>query len=127
MSNNNFSGATFTGNNLIGDNNTQNNTYNDLQQITTLLATLRTQIQQAPIPAETKASLEEHVDSMKQAAQSPDPKSGFSQDLTGINDKLKQVGTATESVSGIVSTISKIATIAGIGIKTVAPFIAGLL
>ena len=41
MSNNNFSGATFTGNNLIGDNNTQNNTYNDLQQITTLLATLQ--------------------------------------------------------------------------------------
>ena len=123
----NFSGS----NNQFGDNSVQNITSGltagDLREILGLLANLRSEIQKAPIPAVTKATLEEHVEAMDQAAKSGNVKSGFTGALKGINEELAQVGTATDRVSGIVSTLGKIAGVAGVAIKAVAPFVAGLL
>jgi hypothetical protein len=123
----NFSGS----NNQFGDNSVQNINsslgVHDLQQLAGLLNTLRTEIQKSPIPETAKASLTGHVETMAQAARSSDPQSGFTRALKGMNESLEQVGTATDHVSGIVSTLGKIAGIAGIAIKTVAPFVAHLL
>ena len=121
----NFSGS----NNQFGDNSVQNVGISpaELREIMSLPGNLRAEIQRSPIPAATKASLEEHVETMNQAAHSGDVKSGFTGALKGINEQLAQVDTASDHVSGIVSTLSKIAGIAGVAIKTVAPFVAGLL
>jgi hypothetical protein len=123
----NFSGS----NNQFGDNSVQNVSSgissSDLRDLIGLLGTLRSQIQNSGMPEATKTSLAQQVDTMDQAARSGDVKSGFTRALQGINEHLGEVGTATDRVSGIVSTLSKIAGIAGIAIKTVAPFVAGLL
>jgi hypothetical protein len=123
----NFSGS----NNQFGDNSVQNVTSGltagELREILSLVADLRSEIQKAPIPAATKAALEEHVETMDQAAKSGNVKSGFTGALKGINEQLAQVGTATDRVSGIVSTLGKIAGAAGLAIKVAAPFVAGLL
>jgi hypothetical protein len=126
MSNINMTGAKFSGNYQIGDNNQQTNT-DSQQDIAELLGLLREQIQNSQIPAAAKANMAEHVDSMERAAESGDVKSGFTHALKGLNQNLEQVGTATDRVSGIVSTLSKIAGVAGIAIKTVAPFVASML
>jgi hypothetical protein len=127
MTNINFSGAKVSGNVQVGNNNRQTITGSSAVEISGLLELLREQIQAAPVPSATKASLVEHVDSMEHAAESGDPKSGFTKAFKGINQSLEQVGTATERVSGIVSTLGKIAGVAGIAIKTVAPFVASML
>jgi hypothetical protein len=126
MSNINMTGAKFSGKYQIGDNNQQTNIGSE-GDITGLLELLRKEIQKSQIPAPAKASMAEHVDNMERAAESGDPKAGFAQALKGFNQNLEQVGTATDRVSGIVSTLGKIAGAAGIAIKTVAPFVASLL
>ncbi|HET9305906.1 MAG TPA: hypothetical protein VFO46_07765 [Candidatus Sulfotelmatobacter sp.] len=127
MSNINFSGAKVSGNVQVGDKNRQTITGSSQIEISGLLELLREQIQESAVPAATKASMAEHVDSMERAAESGDLKSGFKHAFKGFNQNLEQIGTATERVSGIVSTLGKIAGAAGIAIKTVAPFVASML
>jgi flagellin-like hook-associated protein FlgL len=131
MGDKNFSGN-FSGSNFqFGDNSVQNITSGltaaELREVLGLMGHLRSEIQKAPLPAATKATLEEHVQTMDQAAKSGNAKSGVTGALKGINEELAQVGTATDHVSGIVSTLGKIAGVVGVAIKTVAPFVAGLL
>ncbi len=126
-----FSGNFSESNNQFGDNSVQNVTSGispgELRHIVGLLANLRAEIQKSPLPDTTKASLTEHVETMHQAAQSGDVQSGFTGALKGINEQLAQVETTGDRVSGIITVLGKIAGIAGIAIKTVAPFVAGLL
>src|SRR5690348_4324628 len=122
--NNVFSGNFSGSNNQFGDNSVQNIglTASELREMLGLLSSLRSEIETAPIPATTKAALEEHVATMNEAAKSGDVKSGVTRALSGINEQLAQVGTTTDRVSGIVSSLGKIAGAAGVAIKTVAPF-----
>ncbi len=98
------------------------------QDVLSLLATLREQVQQADLPAGAKTVLlDKAVPEMETAVRSPDPKPAFERGLERINDQLQGAGAAAKSVSGIVDTVSKIAGAVGIAVKVVAPFIAGLL
>jgi hypothetical protein len=113
-----------------GDNNTQNITTNQMDRdlILSLLNSLHQQIQQAPLPEETKQAITQQVlPSMQEAAKQPDPKPGLTQGLAHLNENLQKANTAASSVSEIVGTVSKIAGIIGIGVKVAAPFLAGLL
>jgi hypothetical protein len=120
-----------SGTNLqVGDNNTQNITMNQAarDQVVNLLDSLHQQIQQAPIPEEIKQAITQQVlPSMQEAARQPDPRPGLTQGLEHLNANLQKANTAASSVSEIVGTVSKIAGIIGIGVKVVAPFLAGLL
>jgi len=120
-----------SGTNLqVGDNNTQNITMNqqDRDQIGSLLNTLRQQVQQAPIPEQTKQEITQQVlPTMQEAVKQPDPKPGLAQGLEHLNANLQKANTAASSVSEIVGTVSKIAGIIGVGVKVAAPFLAGLL
>ena len=71
--------------------------------------------------------LQEAVPEMEAATHSPEPAAGLKTGLEKINDHLESVGTLTGSVSKIVETVGKIASAAGLAIKVVAPFLAGLL
>jgi hypothetical protein len=64
---------------------------------------------------------------MEQAVHAPEPKPALSHAMERINDQLEGAGAVAKNVSGIVETVSKIAGIVGIAVKTVAPFLAGLL
>lgn len=127
----NITMGSVSGTNLqVGDNNTQNVTINqaDRDLILGLLNSLHQQIQQAPIPEETKQAITQQVlPSMQEAAKQPDPKPGLTQGLEHLNENLQKANTAASSVSEIVGTVSKIAGIIGIGVKVAAPFLAGLL
>lgn len=126
----NFQFGNVSGTNVqTGDNNTQNIAINqvDRNQILGLLDTLHQQIQQAPIPEETKQAITQQVlPSMQEAAKQPDPKPGLTQGLEHLNTNLEKANTAASSISEIVGTVSKIAGIIGVGLKAV-PFLAGLL
>ncbi len=127
----NITMGSVSGTNLqVGDNNTQNVTINqaDRDLILGLLDSLHQQIQQAPIPEETKQAITQQVlPSMQEAAKQPDPKPGLTQGLEHLNANLQKANTAASSVSEIVGTVSKIAGIIGIGVKVAAPFLAGFL
>jgi hypothetical protein len=64
---------------------------------------------------------------MEKGARVGEVKSGLERGLERINDQLEGAGAAAKNVSGIIETVSKIASVVGIAIKTVAPFLAGLL
>jgi hypothetical protein len=113
-----------------GETNTQNFTMNqgDRDQLLGLLDSLHQQVQQAPIPEETKQAITQQVlPSMQAAATQPDPKPGLTQGLQHLNENLQKANTAASSVSEIVGTVSKIAGIIGIGVKVATPFLAGIL
>ena len=115
---------------LVGDHNqaTVTITQADREEILGLLALLREQIQQAAIPDGAKHVLASNVlPAMEQASRAPDPKPGLSNGLSRINDNLQAAGAAADKVSGIVGTIVKIASTAGIAIKAVAPWLAAWL
>jgi hypothetical protein len=98
------------------------------QELLGLIAALREQVQNSSLPEGTKnVLLTKAVPEMETAAASPDPKLGLSHGLQRIDDQLQGIGAVAGSVGGIVETVSKIASVVGVGIKFVAPFIAGLL
>jgi hypothetical protein len=98
------------------------------QELLDLIAALREQVRNSSLPEGAKnVLLTKAVPEMETAAASPDPKSGLSHGLQRIDDQLQGVGAVASSVGGIVQTISKIASVVGLGVKVVAPFIAGLL
>ena len=114
----------------VGDHNqaTVTMTQADREEIVGLIALLRQQIQQAALPEDAKHVLASNVlPTLEQASRAPDPKPGLSNGLARINDNLQAVGSATDKMSGIVSTIAKIAATAGIAFKTVAPWLAAWL
>lgn len=103
-------------------------TQQNRNEIAELLRQLRAEIQEAAIPDTTKNVIDNKaLSEMESALESNDPKSGLARGLERINDQLEGVGVVASSVSGIVQTISKIATAAGIAVKTIAPFLASLL
>jgi hypothetical protein len=98
------------------------------EEISKLLEQLKCDIAIAEIPDGAKRVLQEKaVPEMADALREPDPKSGVQRGIERINDHLESVGAVTTKVSGIVETVVQIAKTAGIAIKTVAPFLAGLL
>ncbi len=112
----------------VGDNATMTVTQGGREEISELIKLLRTQIQQAAIPENAKNELTvQVVPALEQATHAPDPKPGLGSGLTRLNDNLERIGITTDKVSGIVGTVAKIASAAGIAIHTVAPFVAGLL
>ena len=93
-----------------------------------LLAQLREEIRKADIPETTKTViLNKALPAMEQGARTGEAKSGLENGLERINDQLEGVGAAAKNVSGIVDTVAKIAGVVGIAVRTVAPFLAGLL
>jgi hypothetical protein len=93
-----------------------------------LLTQLRDEIRKAEIPESTKTViLNKALPEMEKGARVGESKSGLEHGLERINDQLEGVGAAAKNVSGIIETVSKIASVVGIAIKTVAPFLAGLL
>ncbi|HTW47415.1 MAG TPA: hypothetical protein VMD92_05675 [Acidobacteriaceae bacterium] len=98
------------------------------QELLNLIAALRQQVQNSSLPEGARnVLLTKAVPEMEAAATSPDPKSGLAHGLQRIDDQLQGIGAVAGSVGGIVETVSKIASIVGVGVKVVAPFIAGLL
>ena len=98
------------------------------KELTELLQQLRSEIQKAELPDGAKnVLLTKAVPEMEQAVHSPDPKSGFERALERINDQLQGAGAVANNVSGIVSTIVKIAKTIGTGISVVAPYLATLI
>ncbi|MGD1064502.1 MAG: hypothetical protein ABR860_14690 [Terracidiphilus sp.] len=98
------------------------------KEVLDLLSQLRDHIQNADLPeGAKKVLLEKAVPEMEQAVHAPEPKAAMSDAIGRINDQLQGVGAVAKNVSGIVETVSKIAGIVGIGVKIVAPFLAGLL
>jgi hypothetical protein len=98
------------------------------QELLGLIAALREHVQNSSLPEGAKnVLLTKAVPEMEAAAASPDPKSGLSHGLQRIDDQLQGIDAAASSVGGIVETVSKIASIVGVGVKVVAPFIASLL
>jgi len=103
-------------------------TQQDRHEIVDLLRQLRVEIQQATIPDSTKNVIaNKALSEMESALASNDPKSGLAHGIERINDQLEGIGAAASSVSGIVQTITKIASAGGIMVKTVAPFLTSLL
>jgi hypothetical protein len=93
-----------------------------------LLAQLRDEIRKAEIPESTKTVImNKALPEMEKGARVGEVKSGLERGLERINDQLEGAGAAAKNVSGIIETVSKIASVVGIAIKTVAPFLAGLL
>jgi hypothetical protein len=98
------------------------------KELLSLIAALRSHVENSSLPEGAKAVLlTKAVPEMETAAASADPKSGLKSGLQRIDDQLQGVGAVASSVSGIVQTVSKIASVVGLGVKVVAPFIAGLL
>jgi hypothetical protein len=98
------------------------------QELLRLIAALREHVQNSDLPEGAKnVLLTKAVPEMEAAAASPDPKSGLSHGLQRIDDQLQGIGAVAGSVAGIVETVSKIASVVGVGVKIVAPFIASLL
>jgi hypothetical protein len=103
-------------------------TQQNRDEISSLLKQLRDEITKADIPEGSKnVLLNKAVPGMDEAVTTKDPKSGLEKNIERINDQLEGVGAIAQNASGIVDVVSKIAKTAGIAIKTVAPFLAGLL
>jgi hypothetical protein len=101
---------------------------NDRQQIADLLEQLRREVHKASLPASAKDGLEaQAIPEMHKALQTDQPTSGLEQGLRTTNLLLQGAGAVAKDVSGIVDVVHKIAQYSGIAIKTVAPFVAGLL
>jgi len=114
----------------FGNNNTAtvNMSEQTRQDLLKLLDDLRQQIQQANISAGAKQVLAEQiVPQMQQALKAPDPKPGLTEGLKSISQNLQVMDANVGHVAGIVGSLGKIAAAAGIAIKFVAPFVAGLL
>ena len=71
--------------------------------------------------------LNKAVPELQKSAETEDPKPGFERGLERINDQLEGVEGVASKVTGIVGTVAKIAATAGLAIKSVAPFLAGLI
>lgn len=98
------------------------------KELSSLVSLLREQLQKADLPEGTKnVLLNRAVPEMETAVQSQDPKPALQRGLERINDQLEGAGAVAKNVSGIVETVAKIAGIIGVGVKTVAPFIASWL
>jgi hypothetical protein len=99
-------------------------------EILKLLQQLHDEIQAAPLGDGAKNALSRSIPEMQQAVQSNEPQQpqdGIKNGLNRINDQLEAAGAVAGNVSGIVQTLAKIAEVAGVGIKIVAPFVASLL
>ena len=98
------------------------------KELLDLLLQLRSDIQKAQIPDGAKnVLLTKAVPEMEQAVHSADPKSGFERGLERVNDQLQGAGAVANNVSGILTTVVKIAKTIGTGISVAAPYLAALL
>jgi hypothetical protein len=98
------------------------------KEILSLVEELRAQIEQAALPEGAKSVLLSRVvPSMQEAAKSPEPAPALKASIERVNDVLVGAGTTAGNVQGIVASVARIAGLVGLGIKTVAPFVASLL
>ena len=97
------------------------------RQLVDLLASLREQVQKADLPETAKqVVLSGPVQQMETAAHSPDPKQEVKHGLERMNDQLQVLGVTAKNVEGLVGTLGKIASVAGVALHAM-PFLAGLL
>lgn len=100
----------------------------DQRELLDLIQQLQAEIQKAQIPEGAKrVLLTKAVPEMNQAVQSDDPKSGFQRALERVDDQLQGVGAVAEHVSGIINTVTKIATLIGIPLLHAMPYLAALI
>ena len=93
-----------------------------------LVSELKEAIHSANLPNRVETSLlERSVPKIEQAVESPDPKGGLETALAHVNDVLEATDTTTGTLARIATTVAKLAGIIGLGVKKVAPFLAGLL
>jgi len=98
------------------------------QEMRNLVSELKEAISSANLSNRVETSiLERSVPKIEQALESPDPKSGIETALSRINNVLKNTDTTTGSLKRIANTVAKLAGIIGLGVKKVAPYLAGLL
>jgi len=98
------------------------------RELLDLVQQLQAEIQKAQIPDGAKrVLLAKAIPEMNQAAQSGDPKSGFERSLERIDEQLEGAGAVADHVSGIISTVTKIATLIGIPLLHAAPYLAALI
>ena len=97
------------------------------QELAGLVASLKEQLQKADLPEAAKqVVLSGPVQQMETAAHSADPKPQIQHGFERLNDQLQVLGVTAKNVEGIVSTLSKIASVAGVALHGL-PFLAGLL
>ncbi len=98
------------------------------EELTGLFQLLRAEVQKANLSEGAKnVLLTKAVPEMEAAVRSPDPKPAIQRGLERIDDQLQGVNAVAKDVVGIVGTVAKIAGVVGLAVKTVAPFVAGLL
>jgi hypothetical protein len=98
------------------------------QEMRNLVSELKEAIRSANLSNRVETSiLERSVPKIEQALESPDPKSGIETALSRINGVLEATDTTTGSLTRIANTVAKLAGIIGLGVKKVAPYLAGLL
>jgi hypothetical protein len=96
-------------------------------EILALLTQLRADIQAAPInEGAKKVILRDAIPEMEAAVETPAPQSGIEGGLKKINDHLESANAAAGNVANIVSTVTKIAGVVGLAVKSVTPFLARL-
>ncbi len=100
---------------------------NNMAEIKNLLDELRREIEKASIPQGSKNVMLRALPEMEEAVQSNNnPSDKFSTGLTRINDQLEGVGAVADNAAGIAEKVFKIAKSIGLGVKTVAPYLANL-
>lgn len=98
------------------------------EELQGLIQELREAIEAADLTASAKKFLlEKAVPQMEEAVAHEDPQPGMARGLERLNDQLEGAGTAAKQVEGIIGTVSKIAGVLGIAVKTAAPFLATLI
>jgi hypothetical protein len=121
-------GGSVTGKNVaVGSHITISESGASPAELAALIGTLRTQLEQAPLPAATKeAIVEEVLPELAAAPSAPEPKTKIEAGLSKLNLLLRGAGAATEQVTAIAQSAGKIAKAAGLAFATVAPWLAKL-
>jgi len=96
-------------------------------EIAAMIAQLRQDIAASGLNQGSKQALSGGpVTELAQAAQTGS-QSGIAAALSKTDEALKYAGATAEHASSIIATLSRIAGLAGLAFKTVAPFLAGLI
>lgn len=121
-------GGSVTGKNIaVGAHNIISDSGTSPAELAALIGSLRTQLEQAPLPAATKeAIVEEVLPELAAAPSAQEPKTKIESGLSKLNLLLRGAGAATEQVKGIAESAGKIAKAAGLAFATVAPWLAKL-
>lgn len=99
-----------------------------VDEIKTLIAELRTAIAEAPIPESAKKVLiDRTVPALEQAPTKADPKEAVQNGLERVSEQLEGVGAVGEKVVRIAEIAKKLAGVVGVTLGAAAPFLGKLL